>query len=202
MEDLAGARNTKLLFGEKYPEKLRLLQLLISSTTWMIHNQNVRVDVLQHAGIHQRKVIWRPQGEMGRKTSEFTWNICHNLKGWCSPGRAGDCTGSREHPDTGEVLPRAARSPDWGLEILNLWGEIGVRFKSQCLALTVTLAAAQTAAELIQGHWIQALPRVVGTEWDREIQRVMLELLMPFPWSKKFKEFTCRNKTLEEDFSA
>lgn len=76
MEDLAGAQNTKLLFWEKYPEKLQPLQLFISSTTWMTHNQNARMDVLQHVGMQQRKAICRPQGDAGRKTSEFTGNIC------------------------------------------------------------------------------------------------------------------------------
>lgn len=131
------------------------------------------MDVVQHVGIHQRKVICRPQGETGRKTPEFTWNICHNLKGFCSLGRAGDCTGCRTHPDTNAV---SWRNPSQGSQVFKLkagntksvrrnWGQVQIPKSSFHCDLG-------RSPERTTAHpGTQPLPRVVGTEWERDIQR-------------------------------
>lgn len=174
MENLAGTQNTKLLFGEKYPEKLQLLQLLISSTMWITHNQNVSLDVVQHVGIHERKmIICRPWGETGGKTSEFTWNICRNLKGSCSPGRAGDCAGCRAHPDTSAV---SWRNPSQGSQVSRLKAgdtkPVGSNRSQVQIPKSVFHCDLGRSPESTTAHaGTQPLPRVLGTEWGREVQR-------------------------------
>lgn len=201
MENLTGAQNTKWLFGEKYPEKLQLLQLLISSTMWIIHNQNIRMDLIQHVGIHQNKVISSPQGEIGMKTIEFTWDICHNLNGLSSLGRAGNCTGCRTHPDASAVSWRNySQGQVSKLKPIDTKSVGSNQGQGQIPKSSFHCDLGRSPRSSSAHPGTQTLPKM--GERDSKGRRVVLELLIPFQRMRKFREFTCRNKSLEEDFSA
>lgn len=102
----------------------------------------------------------------------------------------------------GKISTRPVRSPSQRLEILKAWEEIGVMLRSPSLLFTMTMGEAPQSTQPIQadnpcpGHWtLNGRERFTGKKVDAGVTDT---ISVNYP----FKNFTCRNKSLEEAFSA